>query len=71
MLSVAGVTPFIAIRQSTFDFQVNNLSHHFFSKEEIKEDTTKFKTYKIICGGLSGFYGIIILYPGDPLRRLI
>jgi len=36
VLSVAGVTPFIAIRQSTYDFQVNNLSHKFFNKEEIK-----------------------------------
>ena len=71
LISCTGVAPFVALRQSIFDFQVNSFSNYFFSVEDIRRRSSTYMAYELSSGALAGFVAISVCYPFDILRRMM
>ena len=61
-LSLIGVTPFIAIRMSTYE----SLAKKFESDDPLKNIVVH-----SFSGAIAGLVAITLVYPLDPLRRLL
>ena len=71
LIAMASVAPFIAIRQSLFDFQTNSLSRHLFSPADIQQRVKSYVAYEFASGAVAGLVAISMCYPLDLLRRMM
>ena len=71
LIAMGSVAPFIALRQSTFDFQVNTMSDYIFTADDIKKRTVSYIAYEFFSGAMSGLIAISCCYPLDVLRRMM
>ncbi len=61
LASLVGITPYIAIKMSTFDF----LRTHYLPSR----DAPWFHTINLTLGGLAGCCALTLTYPTDLIRR--
>lgn len=71
LIAMASVAPFIAIRQSLFDFQTNSLSYSLFAADDIRNRAKSYVAYEFASGAIAGFVAISMCYPLDLLRRMM
>jgi len=71
LISMVGIVPFIAIKQSLYDYQTNTLSSAFFTQQERKNSNYKYFAFNMVSGMTSGFVACSFCYPFDITRRLM
>ena len=75
-VSMVGIFPYIALKQSTFDFLKNNIGLQYFPQyadpdHQAASGSSKRNAmvFNAVCGASSGFTAVTLVYPFDVIRK--
>jgi hypothetical protein len=72
-LTMFGAIPFVATRMAVFDIMMSNQSYFVVMIDKGSENQTKKKGlglfWNALSGSVAGLSAVLLLYPGDLVRR--